>query len=161
MIRRWILCGVALAGIACAKQHQFTDTSNTVLTLASSRPQVVTFITMVQTSGVDATLRAKDPVTVLAPTNGALDVLGTDKIRYLMSPEGATELDEFVKHYIFPGSFSAEDIARGKLSPSLAGKKITTAKAPDGTPRVEGTGKILWSMEGSNGFAHVIDTMLP
>ena len=160
MIRRWMVGVVVGACVACAPNHQFTDTSRTIIALASINPNLATFSTMLQTSGVSARLRGSDPATVLAPSNVAINALGADRVRFLLSPEGATQLGEFVNAYVFPGAFSSEDVARGKLPVSLAGGRVTTAKASDGTPRVEGTGKILESMKGSNGYVHVIDILI-
>jgi uncharacterized surface protein with fasciclin (FAS1) repeats len=151
---------LAGACLACAPTHQLTDTSSTVLALAWINPSIATFVTMIEASDVSARLRGSDPVTVLAPSNIALNSLGPDRVRFLLSTEGASELDEFVNAHVFPGAYSGEDVARGKLPRNLAGKRITASKAPDGTPRVEGTGKILESMKGSNGYVHIIDTVI-
>ncbi len=160
MVRRWSV-GVFVAGlVACAPTPQLTDTSSTVLALASSNPGIATFITMLEISGVDAALRSGDAVTVLAPNNNAINTLGSDQVRFLMSPEGATQLTALVNAHVFPGAYSGEDIARGKLPSSFAGKHVAATKASDGLPRVEGTGKILESIKGSNGFVHVIDVLL-
>lgn len=159
---RWKMVAlVTCALLGCAPNHQFTDPGSTVMALASIDPEISTFISMVTTCGMDAKLRAGEPVTVLAPNNKALDLLGPERIRFLMNPEGSAELSELVKAYIFPGAFSAEDVARGKLPHNLLGKKVAASKADDGTPRVQGTGKILVSMKGSNGFVHVIDVVIP
>jgi len=160
MIRRWMVGVVAVATLACAKNHQLTDTSSTVFGLASSNPNVATFITMLRSSGVATALQGSEEVTVLAPSNTALMALGSDRIRALMSEEGADELREFVNAHIFPGSYSAEDVARGKLPPSVEGTRVVASKASDGTPRIAKTGKILESMKGSNGFVHIINTVL-
>ncbi len=160
MIRRWLVCAIAMAGIACAKTHQLTDTSSTLIALASSNPRIATFVAMVETSGMSETMRGSEAVTVLAPTNEAITALGEERIRYLMSADGAVELDALVNAHVFPGSYSSEDVARGKLPRSMAGEKIVGSKAPDGTPRINGDGKLLESMMGSNGFVHVIDTLL-
>lgn len=160
MIRRWIVCAAAVASLACAKSHQLTDTSNTVLSLASSHPGLATFITMVETSGFDTQLRGSEPITVLAPNNNALNTLGAERVRFLLSDEGADELHALLNAHVFPGAYSSEDVARGKLPRNAAGNRIDASKAPDGTPRVETTGRILESMRGSNGFVHVIDIII-
>jgi uncharacterized surface protein with fasciclin (FAS1) repeats len=158
---RWMMVIlIACMLFACAKAHQYTDTNDTVFELAASDPSLATFVSMVATSGMMETLRADDPVTVLAPNNNALDALGPDRIRELMKPESASELKELVEGYVFPGSFSAEDVARGKLPKSLRGGTVSGSKAEDGTARVNGAGKILVSMKGSNGFVHVVDVIV-
>lgn len=158
---RWMMAGlIACALLGCAKTHQFTDTDNTVFELAASDPNLATFVSMVATSGMMERLRADEPVTVLAPNNNALDLLGEERIRELMNPEGSAELSELVKGFVFPGSFSAEDVARGKLPRNLLGGTVSGSKAADGTARVSGTGKILVSMKGSNGFVHVVDVVV-
>jgi uncharacterized surface protein with fasciclin (FAS1) repeats len=158
---RWMLAGlVACALLGCAKTHQFTDTDNTVFELAASDPNLATFVSMAAKSGMMERLRADDPITVLAPNNNALDDLGQEHIRMLMNPEGSAELTELVKGFVFPGAFSAEDVARGKLPKNLLGDTISGSKATDGTARVSGTGKILVSMKGSNGYVHVVDVIV-
>jgi uncharacterized surface protein with fasciclin (FAS1) repeats len=160
MIRRWSAC-VLLAGLAaCAPTHQLTDTAADVYSLASISPRLPTFITLIEASGLDAKMHGSEPITVLAPTNDAFNTLGPDRIRFLLSPEGASQLVELMNAHVFPGAYSGEDIARGKLPKSLAGKHVAGTKASDGLPRLEGTGKILESMKGSNGFVHVIDIVL-
>jgi uncharacterized surface protein with fasciclin (FAS1) repeats len=156
MLAGLIVCAL----LGCAKTHQFTDPDNTVFDLAASDPNLATFVSMVATSGMMERLRADEPVTVLAPNNNALDVLGQERIRQLMNPEGAAELGELVKGFVFPGAFSAEDVARGKLSRNLLGGTVSGSKATDGTARVSGTGKILVSMKGSNGYVHVVDVIV-
>ncbi len=160
MIRRSIVAAVVGVCLACAPNHQLTDTTSDVLTLASSNPSVSTFITMLDASGTSQLLHGSESITVLAPSNIALTSLGDDRIRFLLSPEGATELGQLVNAHVFPGAFSAEDVARGKLPKNLGGKRITASKASDGTPRVEGSGKILESVRGSNGYVHIIDTVI-
>jgi len=160
MSRRWMIAAIAGACLACGPNHLLTDTSSTVMALASPDPRISTFITMTQASGVSKLLRGHEPVTVLAPTNTALYQLTPERIRFLMSTEGAAELDALVKEYVFMGAYSSEDVARGKLPRSLAGKRIKASKASDGTPRVEGTGKMLASMKGSNGYVHIIDIVI-
>lgn len=158
---RWMMIGlIACALLACSKAHQYTDTSDTVFELAASDPDLATFVSMTAASGMMEQLRADDPVTVLAPNNNALDDLGEARIRELMKPERSSELEELVKGYVFPGSFSAEDIARGKLPQNLLGQTVAGSKAEDGTARVNGAGKILVSMKGSNGFVHVVDILI-
>ena len=158
---RWMMAGVlACVMLGCTKAHQYTDTSTTVFELAASDPNLSTFVSMVGTSGMMERLRADEPVTVLAPINHALDRLGDERIRKLMRPEGSSELDELVERFVFPGAYSAEDIARGKLPQNLRGGRVTGSKAADGTARVNGTGKILVSMKGSNGFVHVVDILI-
>ena len=97
---------------------------------------------------------------MLAPDNDALNTLGDERVRFLLSEEGVDELDALVSAHVFAGAFSAEDIARGKLPANLAGQKVEAHKGDDGLPRVQNTGKILDSMEGSNGFVHIIDTVI-
>jgi uncharacterized surface protein with fasciclin (FAS1) repeats len=157
---RWIVCAAAVASVACAKSHQLTDTSNTVLALASSNPTLATFITMAETSGLSTQLRGSEPVTILAPNNDALNTLGAERVRFLLSDEGANELSALLDMHVFPGAYSAEDVARGKLPRNAADRRIAASKASDGTPRVETSGKILESMRGSNGFVHVIDIVI-
>jgi uncharacterized surface protein with fasciclin (FAS1) repeats len=144
----------------CSKAHQYTDTTDTVFDLAASDPNLATFVSMAATSGMMERLRAEEPVTVLAPINHALDRLGADRIRELMKEESSAELDELVQGFVYPGAFSAEDIARGKLPANLRGDTVAGSKAADGTARVNGTGKILVSMKGSNGFVHVVDILI-
>lgn len=160
MTRRWIVLLLALVCTSCAKTHQLTDTSNTVYGLASENSTLGTFITMLETSKMDETLRGAEPFTVLAPTNRALAALGAERVRYLMSREGAAELDRVVKSHVFPGTYSAEDVARGKLPRSLAGTAVEGSKSSDGTARIQNRAKIIESMKGSNGFVHVIDVVI-
>ena len=149
------------ACVSCAKTHQLTDTSNTVYGLASENSSLGTFITMLETSHMDETLKGGESFTVLAPTNRAIAAMGSERLRYLMSREGAAELDRVVKSYVFPGDYSAEDVARGKLPRSLAGTNVEGSKASDGTARIQKNVKIIESMKGSNGFVHVIDGVVP
>ncbi len=160
-MRRWIAALLVTACLSCAKTHQLTDTSNTVYGLASENSSLGTFITMLETSHMDETLKGSEPFTVLAPTNRAIASMGAERVRYLMSREGAAELDRVVKSYVFPGTFSAEDVARGKLPRSVAGTSVEGSKASDGTARIQKNVKIIESMKGSNGFVHVIDAVVP
>jgi uncharacterized surface protein with fasciclin (FAS1) repeats len=160
-VRRWIAALCVVACVSCAKTHQLTDTSNTAYGLASENSSLGTFITMLETSHMDETLRGTEQFTVLAPTNRALAALGPERVRFLMSSEGAEELDRVVKSYVFPGDYSAEDVARGKLPRSLAGTHVEGSKASDGTARIQKNVKIIESMKASNGFVHVINAVLP
>jgi len=160
MTRRWTVLLLAAVCLSCAKTHQLTDTSNTVYGLASENSTLGTFITMLEMSKMDETLRGSEPFTVLAPTNRALAALGAERVRYLMSREGAAELDRVVKSHVFPGTYSAEDVARGKLPRSLAGTTVEGSKSSDGTPRIQKTTRIIESMKGSNGYIHVVDAVM-
>ena len=80
----------------------------------------------------------KNPFTLLAPTNSALDAMGTDAITSLMKPENVGQLANLLKNHIVPGKLDAASLMKGGVSAAggnpldLSGVNLGTATGGKG-----------------------------
>lgn len=158
-----LLCAVALLAGACSKttdatkdkhaEASTTTTSQKATTTTTAAPtetlmalltadnQLSEFAGLVTMSGLDATLGAGGPFTVLAPTNAAIDAVpAATMTRLQQDPAGA--LGTLVRLHVIPGTLTVDDLAKkdGECIDTLGGKvKIAVSdKGDDATVKFGG-----------------------
>ncbi len=122
-------------------------------------------------AGLDATLGAPGPYTVLAPTDEAFNKLPAGQYDNWTRPEARAELTGVLTYHILPGTVLAEDIgkaienAKGKAVLATMGGGTLTATREDGKiVLTDGAGNKATVAEAdqkfSNGVVHRIDSVL-
>lgn len=107
---------------------------------------------------VDALSNA-GPFTVFAPTNAAFDKLPAGTLDGLLKPEKKEDLADILQFHVSLGVFKMDALEDGKVLGQVNGGKVTITKK-DGNTYVNGTAKIIGTVEASNGIIHVIDQVL-
>jgi len=99
------------------------------------------------------------PFTVFAPTNEAFDALPEGTLATLTKPDNQRKLRDILEYHVLLGVYKAGDFVDGRKMGTADGRSIEIEITADGTVLVNG-GKILGSIQASNGIIHVIDKVL-
>lgn len=126
---------------------------------------------LVSAAGMEKVLSGKEPYTVLAPSDAALDKLGASAFEGLDQPEQKARITALLRAHILPGTILAADLTRavengqGKATiATMAGEPLTITRDGDAfriataggqSARVTGT-----EQPARNGVVHQIDTVL-
>jgi uncharacterized surface protein with fasciclin (FAS1) repeats len=126
---------------------------------------------LVKAAGMERVLSGKEPYTLLAPSDAALDKLPAGSFDSLDRPERKAELTALLRAHILPGTILAADLARavesggGKATvATMTGEPLTITR--DGERfRIAGPGGRSAFVTGTeqparNGVVHQIDTVL-
>lgn len=155
-----VLCAVALLTGACSKTTEATGDKNAEATTTTAAEQATTTSTVAPTAtlvevitadnelsqfaglitmaGLDATLGAGGPYTVLAPTNAAMaKVPAATMARLQQDPSGA--LGTLVRLHVLPGTVTVDDLAKqdGTCIDTLGGKVKVTVEGKGDTATVD------------------------
>jgi uncharacterized surface protein with fasciclin (FAS1) repeats len=126
---------------------------------------------LIEAAGMSPVLSGKEPYTLLAPTDAALDALPAGSFERLSQPEQKAELTALLRAHILPGTILAADLARavesgkGKATiATMAGEPLTITRDGDGY-RIAGAGGAGARIVGTeqparNGVVHQIDAVL-
>jgi len=131
----------------------------TIAEIATGAETFGTLLTAVEAAGLTALLLdpAAGPFTVFAPTDDAFADVDSAALEALL--EDVPALTRVLRHHIVDGKFGAEQVLGAPEHTSLAG----TTLAVDATttpPTIGGAGITATDLEASNGYVHVIDTVL-
>ncbi|MDO9711654.1 fasciclin domain-containing protein [Paracraurococcus lichenis] len=148
------IAALGLLGLAFSAGAQAAN----VLETMRADPNLSTFVGMIDKSGIASQLTGSEKVTVLAPTNGAFDMVGPSDLRGIES--NPQRLRSFVLGHMLSGQRTA-----------IFGTEHTTASAKTlsgATIEVEGTGigsgtinnhakVVQGDIRADNGVIHKID----
>ncbi|MFD2200801.1 fasciclin domain-containing protein [Shivajiella indica] len=99
------------------------------------------------------------PFTVFAPTNAAFDALPTGTLETLTKKENQRQLRDILEYHVLLGVYKPEDFVNGRKMGTADGRSVEIEVAKDGAVLVNG-GKIIGTVQASNGIIHVIDKVL-
>lgn len=110
------------------------------------------------------------PFMVFAPSNGAIESLSPERIKFYSMPDNKTHLQEMLKSHIVEGNMNREVLleaikksGKAKLT-AVAGNTLTATKSGEDiiiSDGKGGKGKVIKSdITGSNGVLYVIDGIL-
>ncbi len=117
-----------------------------------------TFNSLLLKSGYSENLKMKGPYTVFAPTDEAFLELPEGLVVTLINAktrEEKLELYDFVKHYIFEGSYSVNDLRKLSTLKNIAGDEVKIESDFYGA-KVNGIVIIQGDIKAKNGIAHSI-----
>nr|WP_314441369.1 fasciclin domain-containing protein [uncultured Sphingomonas sp.] len=127
---------------------------------------------LVKAAGMERVLSGKEPYTILAPTDAALDKLPAESLQGLDQPARKAEITALLRAHILPGTILAADLARavesggGKATvATMAGDPLTVTRDGNGF-RIAGPGGQSARITGTeqparNGVVHEVDAVLP
>jgi uncharacterized surface protein with fasciclin (FAS1) repeats len=129
-----------------------------VVKVAVGSPDHTTLVTAIKAADLVNSLSNAGPFTVFAPTNAAFDKLPKGSVEDLLKPENKSKLETILKHHVMTSALTDDFFQDGQTMGMVDGTNVTfTVKGKD--VFVDGN-KILGSVKASNGWVHVIDTVL-
>ena len=99
------------------------------------------------------------PFTVFAPTNDAFNKLPAGTVDGLMKEDKKTDLQNILQYHVFVSALKAESFTDGQTLGMVNGDNITVS-VKDGKVVLNGTVKIIASVQASNGMVHIVDGVL-
>ena len=129
-----------------------------VVKVAVGSPDHTTLVTAVKAADLVTSLSNAGPFTVFAPTNAAFEKLPKGTVEDLLKPENKSKLETILQHHVMTSALASDFFQDGQSMGMVDGTNVTfTVK--DGATFVDGN-KILGSVKASNGWVHVIDTVI-
>jgi uncharacterized surface protein with fasciclin (FAS1) repeats len=136
------------------------DMSNpNVVQVAVSSPDHTTLVAALKAADYVDALANVGPFTVFAPTNTAFDALPEGTLSTLTKKENQRQLRDILEFHVLLGVYRVEDFVNGRKLGTAHGASVIVEKSEDGTVSVNG-GKIVGSVQASNGIIHVVDKVL-
>ena len=136
------------------------DVSNpNIVQVAVSSPDHSTLVAALKAADYVDALTNVGPFTVFAPTNTAFDALPEGTLSTLTKKENQRQLRDILEYHVLLGVYKAEDFVDGRKLGTAHGASVLVEESEDGTLLLNG-GKIIGSVQASNGIIHVIDKVL-
>jgi uncharacterized surface protein with fasciclin (FAS1) repeats len=139
-----------------------SESAANALKVAQSLDDFTTLVAAIEAAGVQDALVNVGPLTVFAPVNAAFDKLPEGTVESLVQPENKAKLTFILINHVAPSNYpiaTLEKNARKGRKLYMASGKYLEVETKDDGIYVGGT-KILQSVNVSNGWIHVIDTVL-
>lgn len=137
---------------------QDNDSEKDVVKVAIASPDHTTLVAAIKAADLVTSLSNAGPFTVFAPVNAAFDKLPKGTVEDLLKPENKSKLETILQHHVMTSALAADFFQDGQTMGMVDGTNVTfTVK--DGATYIDGN-KILGSVKASNGWVHVIDTVL-
>lgn len=134
------------------------ESQKDVVKVAVASPDHTTLVAAVTAADLVTSLSNAGPFTVFAPTNAAFEKLPKGTVEDLLKPENKSKLETILQHHVMTSALAADFFQDGQTMGMVDGSNVTfTVK--DGATYVDGN-KILGSVKASNGWVHVIDTVI-
>ena len=136
-----------------------------VVDVAAADAQFSTLVDLVQTAGLDSTLRAKQNITLFAPTNDAFAKLPAGTLDTLKLEKNRAMLTGILLYHLLDGQkVMAADVTSMPTITTAQSGTITVASGADGVTLTDATGKtakvVQADVDGGNGVIHVIDSVV-
>jgi uncharacterized surface protein with fasciclin (FAS1) repeats len=129
-----------------------------VVKVAVSSPEHTTLVTAIKAADLVNSLSNAGPFTVFAPNNAAFDKLPKGTVEDLLKPENKEKLATILQHHVMTSALNTDFFQDGQTMGMVDGTNVTfTVKGKD--VFVDGN-KILGSVKASNGWVHIIDTVI-
>jgi uncharacterized surface protein with fasciclin (FAS1) repeats len=133
------------------------DSTDNLLAIAQSNPDLSTFVTALQASDLVINLEGDRILTVFAPTNDAFAALPAGLLDKLLLPENKDLLVRILTYHLVQGGLLSGDVVPGEIG-SSEGTTLTLDTANGVT--VNGATVVQADLEASNGVIHIIDQVL-
>ena len=156
MIASLLVCG-ALTGAALAQDAEPAPPSKTtVLDRVSEHEDFSVLAKAIRAAGLDRTLTADGPLTLLAPNDDAFaDLEGADAI--LADPRRLATL--LKRHVIVGRALTADDFVRSKVR-TAGGEELRLKIRADGTARFGEAVVTATDFFADNGVVHIVDRVI-
>ncbi|PSL07747.1 fasciclin domain-containing protein [Cecembia rubra] len=136
------------------------DQSNpNVVQIAVSSKDHSTLVTALKVADYVDALTNVGPFTVFAPTNAAFDALPAGTLETLTKKENQRKLRDILEYHVLLGVYKPGDFVNGRKMGTADGRSVEVTVDGNGDVFING-GKIIGTVEASNGIIHVIDKVL-
>lgn len=137
-----------------------TQTSNDILSVASSKNSFSTLTSLLKSAGIEDILQEPGPYTVFAPTDDAFAALPPDVLQQLKQPENKEVLIKILRYHVVPGQLSANKLSAGELK-TFEGEPIDIqVDSNNNQIAVNNTQVIQPDIKASNGVLHAVNQVL-
>ncbi|MDP6921580.1 MAG: fasciclin domain-containing protein [Lutibacter sp.] len=141
---------------------QDDESAANALQVAKSLEDFSTLVVAIEAAGVEDALVNAGPLTVFAPINAAFEKLPAGTVESLVKPENKAKLAFILKNHVAPANFPIKqlkkDARKGRKLYMASGNYLEVEHREDAI--YVGGVKILKTVQVSNGWIHVIDTIL-
>jgi transforming growth factor-beta-induced protein len=117
------------------------------------------FSSAIVAGGLLKKLRGGGPFTVFAPTDAAFGRIDEHVLQRWLLPERKAQLSGVLTYHVLLGRLSAAEITKASSARTLQGTRLTIRFA-EGRMHVNNAAVIQCDIECSNGFIHIIDTVV-
>jgi uncharacterized surface protein with fasciclin (FAS1) repeats len=129
-----------------------------VTRIAIGSPDHTTLVAALKAADLVDVMSTVGPFTVFAPTNAAFDKLPAGTVEELLKPENKSKLARILQHHVTTSALELDFFNDGQSLNMVPGTRVTITRR-DGATYVGGA-KVIASVRASNGWVHVIDTVL-
>ncbi|HFA48455.1 MAG TPA: fasciclin domain-containing protein [Bacteroidetes bacterium] len=137
---------------------QDPSSKKNILQIAIGSKDHTTLVAAVQAAELENVLVNAGPLTVFAPTNEAFAALPDGTVDNLLKPENKKLLARLIKFHAAPGKYTKALLKDGQRLFMASGHYVNVEKKGDDI-YVDG-GKIIGTVEASNGLVHVVDKVM-
>ncbi|WP_161890301.1 fasciclin domain-containing protein [Pontibacter russatus] len=172
VIERDIVVPVATVAVAAlpienpvAIDEMFEDIDETetysVMDLAKKSPNLSTFVQLIEHAGLEQDIARLNEVTLFAPTNEAFAKMDKQKLEMLLKPENMANLMYVLQAHVLPSKVSSMQFNTTQRIELTEDSYIPVNVTLGGTNVVVGGASIVKdNVEASNGFIHVVDSVI-
>lgn len=129
-----------------------------IVELAEATPELSTLVKAVTAGGLASTLAGAGPFTVFAPTNDAFAKLDDKALQALLANKA--ELDKVLEYHVLAANFSMTELMTVKVAKTLEGDNVNVADPGGNTIKVDNAKVLKANIMASNGYVHIIDSVL-
>jgi len=162
---------LALTLFAATSLMFSANAQKTIVDVAVGSADHTTLVAAVKAADLVTTLQSAGPFTVFAPTNAAFAKLPAGTVETLLKPENKATLAKILTYHVVAGSLDAaavlnaikagggsvtlKTVSGGSLTASIKEGKVILTDEKGAFATVVAT-----DLKGSNGFIHVIDSVV-
>ncbi len=140
-------------------QGLFGGPTKDIVDTAISRGQFTKFVTALQATGLDRTLKGPGPVTVFAPTDAAFDKLPVGTFEDLLRPVNRGRLIDILNYHIVWSKLTAMEAYNVPVVDTAQGTSLLITSDFLGGQKVDAANIVNPDIECTNGRIHGIDQL--
>lgn len=154
--------GLLITGLIAGNTNAFADNCADGKDIVDTAVEAGSFNTLAAAlgaAGLVDTLKGEGPFTVFAPTDDAFAKLPAGTVEDLLKPENKDKLIAILTYHVVPGKVGSEEVVNLSSAKTVNGKNVTI-NVMDGKVMVENAKITKTDIAASNGFIHVIDSVI-
>ncbi|MFD3002038.1 fasciclin domain-containing protein [Pontibacter toksunensis] len=172
IIEREIVAPIATIAVAALPMENpveldemYEDVADTeqfnVMDLARKSPNLSTFVKLIEYADLVQDINRLNEATLFAPTNEAFAKMDRQKLEMLLMPENKAQLMQVLQAHVLPSKVSSLQFNTTQRIQLTEDRYIPIDVTMNGTNVVVGGASIVKNnIEASNGFIHVVDSVI-
>lgn len=141
------------------KMGEVPQTDLTITEILAGAVDFTTLMGAVRAAGLEDSLKAAGPFTLLAPNNEAFEALPEGVLPMLMEPENVELLRTILTYHVIPKKVAAAELTPGNHV-SSQGEPLTVVGGEEGEVTIQGAGFGTSDVAAKNGVIHVVKAVL-